>query len=207
MLYRVAQALVVLGVSGFCGTVCLHYAGPWADRIELPVFFETTAIALPDGGRLTATSYTHRVQRYGADGRFRTGWFVRAEGGHFAIGLTANGAIAVYSASKLDHTRQVFFLFDLDGRPLGYQPSFTRLRNVGATTSALQPADFPSAFDIRLQPVVPVERPHASVVAILLAPLWDPFAAFAIFVVGSSILWWKRVRGAREKFIGASTSA
>ncbi len=205
MLRRIAQALVVLGVFGYCGTVCLHLAGSWADRIELPVFFETTTIALPDGGRLTATSYSHRVQRYGADGRFRTGWFVRAEGGHFAIGLTANGAIAVYSASKLDRTRQVFLLFDLDGQPLGHQASFTRLRDVGATTSALQPDDFPGAVDIRLQPVVPVERPNASLIAILLAPLWDPFAAYAIFVVGSSILWWKRVTGAREKFIGAST--
>ena len=77
MLGRVAQALMVFGVIGFLGTAGLPAAGSWLNNVELPVFFETTTITLPDGGRLTATMPTSRVQRYGSDGRFRTGWFAR----------------------------------------------------------------------------------------------------------------------------------
>jgi hypothetical protein len=55
MLRRVGQALIVVGVLGFFGAFCLSYAGTWLDSVELPIFFQTNTIALPDGGRLTAT--------------------------------------------------------------------------------------------------------------------------------------------------------
>jgi hypothetical protein len=47
VLRRVAQALRASGVLGFCCAGGLRIAGPWADRIEKPVFFEATTIALP----------------------------------------------------------------------------------------------------------------------------------------------------------------
>src|SRR5216683_7401697 len=92
---RAAQALILVGLLGFLGTACLPYAGTWLDSVELPIFFETYTIALPDGGRLTATMPTQRVQHYGSDGLFRTGWFVDGKGGHFAIGLTSDGWVAI----------------------------------------------------------------------------------------------------------------
>jgi hypothetical protein len=193
MLRRVAQAVIVFGLLGFCGWAGLH-SGQLAGRIELPVFYETTTIALPDGGRLTATGYSNRVQRYGTDGRFRAGWFVSPECGHFAIGLTADGRVAVHSASKLDRTRQIVFLFDLDGQPLGHQVSFTRLQRAGPTPSALQPADLPTPGEIRLQPVVQVERPNASLLTILLVPLSDPRVPLLTFIAGCFM--WRLTIGA-----------
>ena len=52
MLRRLGQALIVFGAAGFLSTFCLPMAGAWLNGVELPTFFETTTIALPDGGRL-----------------------------------------------------------------------------------------------------------------------------------------------------------
>jgi hypothetical protein len=183
MLRRVAQALTVFGLIGFLGTACLPAAGSWLNNVELPVFFETTTITLPDGGRVTATMPTSRVQRYGSDGRFRTGWFVNANGGHFAIGRTADGLVAVCTFRG-----HQIFVFDLDGqlvdqkrchRPPGY-----------AEGHLLQPyIGFPVS-EVALSPVSPVARPDASLLTILLVPLWDPFVPGAIFAIGFVIWRW-----------------
>jgi hypothetical protein len=173
---RALQALVVFGVLGFLGASLLPYAGTWLARVELPTFFETSTIALPDGGRMTATMPTQRVQRYGSDGHFQTGWFVDAKGGHFAIGLTTDGRVAVCTGRG----RQIFF-FELDGQPVGDpRACFSAPREV---PKILQPADFPLG-DVNLQPAVSAERPTASLVAILLVPFWHPFVAWLIALVG-----------------------
>jgi hypothetical protein len=173
MLRRIGQALVCIGTVGFLGTFCLPFAGSWLDSVELPIFFETSTIALPDGGRLTATMPTQRVQHYDGDGHFRNGWFVPAKGGHFAIGLTNDGKVAICSARGRE-----FFLFDLDGRLLGQQPCFSAPREI---PPIMQPADFPAT---NLAPVSPAARPNASLVAILLVPFWHPFVAWAIGLIG-----------------------
>jgi hypothetical protein len=196
MLRRVAQILTVLGLLGFLGTLCLPRAGTWLDNVELPVFFETTTITLPDGGRLTATMPTSRVQRYGSDGRFRTGWFVDARGGGFAVGLTADGLVAICTFRG----RQIF-LFDLDGRLLGQKACHRPPSDAG--THILQPyVGFPVS-DISLQPLGPVARPDASLLAILLVPLWHPFVPWSISATGCvmlAILRHRRreARGARQ---------
>src|SRR5262245_14666991 len=94
-LHRLGQALTAFGAAAFLGTFLLPAAGAWLDAVELPTLFETTTIALPDGGRVTATMPTQRVQRYDADGKFHRGWFVDAKGGRFGIGLTKDARVAV----------------------------------------------------------------------------------------------------------------
>jgi hypothetical protein len=199
MLRRAAQALIVFGLLGFFGTAYLPRAGALLDSVELPAFFETTTIMLPDGGRLTATMPTSRVQRYGSDGRFRTGWFVDAWGGHFAVGLTTKGLVAICTSRG----RQIF-LFDLDGRLLGQKACHRPPQDVGGPI--LQPyVGFPVS-DIGLQPLGPVGRPDASLLAILLVPLWHPFVPWSIFAIGFFILWWISLTEAGAKYTGASTS-
>lgn len=175
MLRRAALALVMVGVFGFFGAFCLPYAGTRLNSVELSIFFETNTIASPDGGSLTATMPTQRVQHYGSDGRFRNGWFVDAKGGHFAIGLTPDGRIAVCT----NRGREIF-LFELNGRLVGRQPCFAAPREV---PRLLQPVDFPHG-EITLQPIAPAVRPNASLLGILLVPLWHPFAACSIGLVG-----------------------
>jgi hypothetical protein len=175
-LQTISIALIVVGVLGFVGQFLLPNAGTWLERVELPTFFETTTIALPDGGRMTATMPTARVQRYGSDGHFQTGWFVNAKGGHFAIGLTSDGRVAVCTGRG----RQIFF-FQLDGQPVGDpRACITAPRQI---PKILQPADFPLG-EVNLQQAVSAERPNASLVAILLVPFWHPFVAWLIAVVG-----------------------
>jgi len=128
---------------------------------------------LPDGGRLTATIPTKRVQHYGSDGGFRNGWFVSTKGGLFAIGLTSDGRVAVCNARGRE-----FIVFDLDGRPVDHQAC---LRGPNDISTILQPADFPSG---NLQPVSLARRPHASLGAILMVPLWHPFVSWTMLVVG-----------------------
>src|SRR5262249_11318932 len=113
------------------------------------------------------------VQHYGSDGHFRNGWFVPAKGGRFAIGLTNDGRVAICTGRGRD-----LFLFDLDGRLIGQQPCLAGEQEV---PRILQPAHFP-AHD--LVPVLPAERPNASLVAILLVPFWHPFVAWAIGLIG-----------------------
>ena len=171
---RLGLALFVVGLFGLLGAFWLPYAGTWLDTVELPIFFATTTIALPDGGRLTATVPSQRVQRYGSDGRFRTGWFVDANGGHFAIGLTSDGMIAVCTG------RGHQILFDLDGRQVGHGACSDGPREF---PRILQAADFPRG-EIDLLPAVPADRPTPSPVAILLVPFWHPVAAWLIALVG-----------------------
>ena len=197
---RVAKTFVLVGLFGFLGTILLGFAGTlpsvgtWLDSVELPTFFQTSTIALPDGGRLTATIPTQRVQHYGSDGRFRIGWFVDGLGGHFAIGLSRDSRVAIYTAR-----RHEFFLFDLDGRPLGHQACLSPTPNVEwdrclqsgvdpIEIPILQPADV-RVGEIRLQPAVPVERPNASLAAMLLVPFWHPFVACSIVMVGAVLGW------------------
>ena len=173
---RVLQALIAIGVFGFLATSTLPFAGTWLKRIELPTFFETSTIALPDGGRLTATMPTQRVQRYSSDGRFLTGWFVHANGGHFAIGLTRDGKVAVCTGPG----RQIS-IFEPDGTPVGDpRPCIHAPREV---PKILQPADFPLG-EVALQPAVRAERPMASLSAVLLVPFWHPFVAWSMALVG-----------------------
>jgi hypothetical protein len=180
MLRRAAQALVLVGALGFFGAFYLPHAGMRLDSVELPTFFETSTIALPDGGRLTGTMPIQRVQRYGVDGSFRNGWFVDAKGGHFAIGLTSDGKVAVCTGRGRE-----IFLFELDGRPVGHQACFRAPR---AIPKLLQPSDFPLG-EIDLQPAVSAERPRASLVAILLVPFWHPFVSWSLALVGFLVLW------------------
>jgi hypothetical protein len=181
MLRRIAQALILVGLVGFLGTIFViffPYAFTWLDRVELPTFFETYTIGLPDGGRLTATVPAQRVQRYGSDGRFRTGWFVDGKGGSFAIGLTSDGRIAICTA----RTHEMFF-FDPDGRRLGHQACPGPSVGLASEVHILRPADFP-VDEVHLQPAASVERPNASLVPILLVPFWHPFAAWLMLFIG-----------------------
>jgi hypothetical protein len=199
---RVAKTFTLIGLFGLLGTLYLGFAGTlpsagtWLDSVELPTFFETSTIALPDGGRLTATIPTQRVQHYGSDGHFRTGWFVDGLGGHFAIGLSKDGRVVIYT-----DRRQEFFLFDLDGRPLGHQACLSPCLRSGIhpiEINILQPADV-RVGEIRLQPVVPVERPNASLVAMLLVPFWDPFVTGSMMMVGAVLALVFRCHGAYSR--------
>jgi len=174
LIHLLGPALIAVGFIGFLGTIWLPAVGTWLSNVELAPFFETTAIALPDGGHLTATMSTQRVQRYDRDGRFRNGWFVEAKGGHFGIGLTTAGIVAICTGRG----RQLF-LFDLEGNIVGHQPCFTVPRDV---PKLLQPNDLLNK-ELSLQQAVPAARPSTSLSALLLAPL-NPFVSWLIGLLG-----------------------
>jgi hypothetical protein len=176
MLRRVFQSLIAAGAIGFFGGMFLPNAGPWLERVELPAFFQTSTIALPDGGRLTATIPLQRVQRYGGNGRFQSGWFVEAKGGHFAIGLTQEGKAAVCTGRG----RQLF-IFELDGRHAGDPaPCIAAPRDV---PQILQPADLAEG-KIKLLPVARAASPPPALIPTLLVPFWHPFVAWAMALAG-----------------------
>jgi len=180
MLRRIAQALVVFGTVSFLGTFVLPTAGALLNHFELPTFFETTTIAMPGGGRLTATMPTQRVQRYNADGRFVRGWFVGARGGHFAIGMTEDGNIAICTGRGRD-----LQLYDRDGGLIeNTRACFADGRSL---PSVLQPSELVLAGS-PLQRVFLAEPPVPSLTARLLVPLWHPFVAWT-FGFGGAILW------------------
>lgn len=179
MLRTVGLGLCASGVVTFFATPLLSFTGHAFDRIELPAFYETTTLALPDGGRLTATQPLQRVQHYDRDGRFENGWFVPAKGGRFAIGLAEDGRVAVCTARG----RRIY-LFDLEGRSSGEQDCFGAPREVPAI---LQPADFDPAA-LKLLPASAITSPAPSLSGLLLVPLWHPFVAWFMAGVGYLIM-------------------
>jgi hypothetical protein len=196
---RLLRLLIAFGVVGFVGTFFIPYAGTWLDHVELPAFLGTNTIALPDGGRLTANMAQQRVQRYGSDARFRNGWFVKASGGHFGIGLTSDGKAVACTGRG----RQIF-VFELDGQSAGNpRPCFHAPREV---PKILQPADFPHG-ELDFQRAIPVDPPSPSLVSILLVPLWDPFVAWFIAVIGYVALRFGWPKRQTESSASAATSA
>ncbi len=190
LLRRIGQALAVVGTVGFFGAFCLPLAGRSLSHVELPTFFETTTIAMPDGGRLTATMPTQRVQRYDADGRFQLGWFVAASGGSFAIGLTEDRDVAICTGRG-----RSLLLYDRDGALVeNRRACFADGRSM---PSILQPSELVLAGS-PLQRVFLAEPPVPSLTARLLVPLWHPFVAWAFGLAGAIILKLGSRRAARQ---------
>jgi hypothetical protein len=144
---------------------------------------------------LSSAFRDQRVQRYGKDGRFRNGWFVKAHGGHFGIGLTSDGRAVVCTGRG----RQIL-VFELDGQSVGDpRPCFRAPHEV---PKILQPTDFPHG-DLNLQRAIPVDPPSPSLVSILLVPLWHPFVAWFMALVGYVALRFGRA----DRQTGSSPSA
>ncbi len=181
MIRRGFQTLIALGMIGFFGAQLLPCGGDSLAHVEFPAFLQTHTIVLPEGGILTATIPTHRVQRYSSDGRFLNGWFVDAHGGNFGVGLTTDGKAVICTARG----RQIF-VFELDGRPVG-EPQRCLVQPRGQPASEvpqiLQPHDLYEA-QVALQHAIEANPPPNSTAALLLVPLWHPFVAWAFVLIG-----------------------
>lgn len=169
-------ALMGLGALGFVGAFLLPAAGAWLQQIELPPFFETTSILGPGGRTFTATIPTARIQRYDSNGRFETGWFVHSAGGIFRIGLTVDGRIAVASA----RTKQVEF-FNSDGSASGRPQPCAWFG--GVQSGVLQPSDCP-VWGVTFVNPTQTTGPGAHWQTLVLFPLWHPFVAWLLAVLG-----------------------
>ncbi len=179
MLRRLGYVLVVVGALGFFAPFYLPRAGTSLRNIELPTFFETITIVLPDGGRLTATQPTQRVQRYDRDGRFQYGWFINTGGGLFAIGLSRDGDLVVCTVRG-----KRTLVYDFEGK-LVHEESC--LFQPHLNMSPLEPWSFPSSA-IQLQQVDPAQPPLASWQSFALVPLWHPFVAWLMIAGGGVML-------------------
>jgi hypothetical protein len=174
---RLFLILFWTGIIGFVGAFFLPRVGARLAHVELPAFFETTTIRLPDGGFLRATLPTQRLQRYDRDGHFIAGWFVEAAGGHFMTGLTTDGNVAICTARgrHLD-------VYDLDGTRVGGRRACTARSQVGRYV--LWPSDFDAA-EISLRAVAVVAPQHPSIASLVWVPLWHPLVAWLMAVVGA----------------------
>jgi hypothetical protein len=177
-------ALIGLGALGFFGAALAPAAGTRLQNVELPVVFDTTTIVGPGGKIFTATAPMARIQRYDREGRFETGWFVDSAGGIFAIGLTADGRIAVAST----RTKQVEF-FDTDGSPTGPPRPF--MTSGGTLDGVLRPSNFQVEGVTFVDPTE-VDHPAAHWTTLVLFPLWHPFIAWLLVAAGMGVAWLNR---------------
>lgn len=169
-------ALMGLGALGFIGAFLLPATGTLLQQIELPPFFETTSILGPGGRTFTATIPTARIQRYDSNGRFETGWFVHSAGGMFAIGLTVDGRIAVAAA----RTKQVEF-FNPDGSAAGRPQPCAGFGSV--QSGVLRSSDCP-VWGVTFADPIQTKHPGAHWQTLVLVPLWHPFVAWLLAVLG-----------------------
>ena len=157
------------------GASVLPAAGAWLNADELPTFFETTTIGLPNGERLTATLPTQRLQHYGKTGQFINGWFAEAQGGNFGICLGIDNTIVVCTGRG-----GILLTYDLSGAQASAPRHYNKVGNVPVI---LQPSDF-SDESVSLQPGIAVSTPNASWLTFVLVPLWHPFVAWALIAMG-----------------------
>lgn len=173
--------LLALGSLGFFGPSLLASTGNLLNHVELPAFFDTTAIAGPDATTVTASMPFARIQRYDRDGNFLNGWFATNGGGQFALGLTREGAIALAST----RTKDVEF-FNPDGSIAAPPRAFTW----GGTPmqGLLWPGKISLEGVVFAQPVQ-VAGPPPHVLTVLLFPFWHPLLAWALGAMGIFCVW------------------
>lgn len=170
-------ALIGLGATGFFSPLVLPFTGTWLQHVELPQFFETTTIRGPEGRTFAVTMPLARVQRYGSDGRFETGWFVHSAGGIIAIGLTTDGRIAVAAI----RTKQVEF-FNPDGSSVGPPQPCS-----GVLYGVLRPG-YCRVDGVTFANPIQTRDPPTHWGPFVLFPLWDPFVAWLLGVSGMVLL-------------------
>jgi hypothetical protein len=119
------SVLLALAAISYFGGFLLRSSGDGLQHIELPAYFDTTTVTLPDGRRLALAMSLQRVQRFGAGGAFELGWFVNGAAvmpsGALSLGLTAADKIVIASG----RTRQVE-IYNTDGLRDGGTVPFTR---------------------------------------------------------------------------------
>jgi hypothetical protein len=132
--------LALAAVSGF-GDLVLKSAGDSLQHVELPAYFQTTTIELPDARRIAFARSLQRVQRYSSDGTFERGWFVNADGGMLAggysLGVTADDRIVLAS----DRLKQAE-LYTVDGRLDGGNRPFRRIGKGAGVPAVMPPGSF-----------------------------------------------------------------
>lgn len=180
-------ALVGLGALGFFGAALLPTTGVWLRSVELPPFFETSSIVGPEGRTFTATIPLARIQRYDGNGHFETGWFVDSAGGAFSIGMTVDGRIAVAAA----RTKRVEF-FNPDGSSVGPPRPF--ISSGGLTNGVLRPSNG-WIEGVAIADPIQVRNPGVHWSTLMLFPLWNPFVAWLLVVLGMVGMWATRKQG------------
>jgi hypothetical protein len=180
--------LLALGSLGFFGPSLLASTGSLLDHVELPAFFETTAIAGDGATTVTASMPFARIQRYDHDGHFLNGWFATNGGGQFALGLTREGTIALAST----RTKQVEF-FNPDGSMAAAARPFTW--SGAPLNGVLWPGKISLEGVSFVQPAqVAGPPPHA--LTLLLFPFWHPLLAWVLCAMGMFCVWRGRNRNA-----------
>jgi hypothetical protein len=170
----VASSCLLVGAFGFFGSA-LSSAGAlnWLpESFEWPSSGSDNSLQLPDGEYVVPHTASGRVQVYGADLAFVTGWTINASGGVFALAPSEGANFYVFTARNNQK-------YEYDS--LGDLVSSTNYRGA-------YPAEHNSHQSIKLD------------VSPFLWPFTDPFAAwlFAALGIGLAIISDKlKVRGQR----------
>jgi hypothetical protein len=163
----IAIFLFVIGMAGFAQLELGRLPHDW----EIPNSLQSVKVTAPDERVFVASAPTGRVQRYGPNG-FERGFKVDSHGGHFEIGVAPSGDIVVCSTRG-----RARIVYDRDGIERGERGRCeTEQKNRGLLPS-------------------PVYRPLADVpvfatswIAALAVPLWHPFAAGLVALIGMLML-------------------
>lgn len=177
--------LALAAISGVGGLV-LKSSGDRLDHVELPAYFQTTTIELPDGRRIAYVRSLQRLQRYSSDGTFERGWFVNADanilaGGH-SLGLTIHDQIIIAS----DRFKQAE-IYAADGRLDGDKRPFQRIGKGGGVSAVMLPGSF--VIDgVTLVNPARTGNPRLSWNTVLPSLLLHSWTAWALFWLGLNLV-------------------
>lgn len=172
----VALIIAAFGMGSFLAPSILNeYKPSWTAYIEFPNA-DAGAWMGDRSGHIYLGSWAFgRIQKYAADGRFERGWFVDVTGGAYSLSETSAGTILVCGARK---SKSVEFT------PEGIQVTGSDKPCDYGVVASRRTRDISTGFgvvnftDDRNGRIVSIHAPIA------LLPLWSPFMAWLIFVIG-----------------------
>ncbi|HEV2154029.1 hypothetical protein [Bradyrhizobium sp.] len=179
---NIVICLIALGMACFLGQGLIASSAPdFLNEIELPNSLGSMRLAAPDGRVFIVSEPLGRVQRYGPSG-FERGFQVHAGGGTFDAGISPSGEVLLCLGRSHELVR-----LDQDGRETG--PRQSCARNVWGDDRI----PFLNHYAARVQ--VPLIA--FSWIAAMAVPLWHPFTAWLLMMVGILLSYYFRFREAK----------
>lgn len=171
-----ALMIAAFGVGSFLAPSIINEFRPsWTAYIEFPNADANAWVRDRSGHIYVGSGAFGRIQKYAADGRFERGWFVDVMGGTYSLSETPAGTIlvcGVRTSKSVEFTPDGVLITGSD-KPCDY-----------AAVASKRTRDISAGFGI----VTVVDKRDARIVSIhspiVLLPLWSPFVAWLIAVIG-----------------------
>jgi hypothetical protein len=175
----VARCVAAVGIIGFLLPLGLGvFPDEWLNATELPNALGSARVTAPNGRVFVASEPLGRVQRYGPEG-FERGFYVDGQGGAFDIGVSEAGDVLICSVRA-----RALIIYTEDGVETARRGPCT----FNDANGGLIPASRHYERNARVPEVA------LGWFGLLAVPLWHPFVAWFMILMGGLFLKYRTAR-------------